>query len=272
MNNKTLGRGLSAFLSNQVNENDEIIKIDIDKIIPNPYQPRQNFDEEQLNSLALSIKKRGVLQPIIVQQIDDNVYQLIAGERRLKASKLAGLNTIPAILTNLEKEEQLEVAILENVQRENLNPIEEAESYHRLITEFHHTQEELSDIIGKSRSHIANIIRLLNLPEDVKLMVKQGKLSFGHARTLIGATDASKIAEKIINNKLNVRESENLVQSYKKRSTYKDPEIFNLINQLSELTGLHVDMKLKGNGGILEMSFKDFSQLDMFIQKLNSIK
>ncbi|MBE6447314.1 MAG: ParB/RepB/Spo0J family partition protein [Alphaproteobacteria bacterium] len=271
MTNKTLGRGLSAFLSTPQNESDDqVIKIDVQLIKPNPYQPRNFFDEEQLQSLASSIKRKGVLQPILVQKLPDDSYQLIAGERRLRASKLAGLSEIPAIVTNLEKEEQLEVAILENVQRENLNPIEEAESYRRLIDEFHHTQDELSNIIGKSRSHIANILRLLNLPEDVQTFVREGKLTFGHARALIGSKDASRIAQQVIRSKLNVRDTENLIQSARSRiTTYADPEIVNLAHQISSLIGLNVNIKIKGKGGTIEINFSDFEQLDSFVRKLN---
>ncbi len=274
MANKTLGRGLSAFLSTQESDNDrdEILKINIDQIQPNPYQPRQFFDEEQLQALATSIKNKGILQPILVQKLSENSYQLIAGERRLRAAKLAGLSELPAILTNMDKQNQLEVAILENVQRENLNPIEEAESYRRLIDEFQRTQEELSEIIGKSRSHISNIMRLLTLPEDVKELIKQGKLSFGHARAIVGTSDASMLAKKIIQKSLNVRDTEILIKTHKGRNSvpiYTDPEILNLTSQLSQLSGLEVNLKLKRKGGIIELYFSDFSQLDTFIQKLN---
>ena len=271
MTNKTLGRGLSAFLATpQTDSNDQIIKIAVNSVKPNPYQPRTFFDEEQLQSLAQSIKRKGILQPILVQKLSDGNYQLVAGERRLRASKIAGVEEIPAIITNLGAEDQLEVAILENVQRENLNPIEEAESYRRLIDEFHHTQEELSTIIGKSRSHITNILRLLNLPKDVQAMVREGKLTFGHARALVGSENASEVAQQVVKSKLNVRETENLAQASKaKTPTYIDPEVTNLAHQISYLTGLDSNIKLKGRGGTIEINFKDFAQLDSFVQKLN---
>lgn len=271
MENKTLGRGLSAFLDLQPEINgDSIVKIPVDQIKPSPYQPRQSFDEEQLNSLASSIKRKGVLQPILVQKISENSYQLIAGERRLRASEIAGLKEIPAIISEFSSEDQLEIAILENVQRENLNPVEEAEGYKRLIEEFHHTQEELSEIIGKSRSHISNVMRLLTLPDEVKQMVKEGKLSFGHARALVTSDDTIRLAREITNKSLNVRETENLIRKQKETDNqYVDPEVYNLSHQIAELTGLQTAIKLKGKGGKIEMFFTDFKQLDSFIQKIN---
>ena len=269
MKSKNLGRGLSAFLDFQPENNGEnMTKISVDQVKPNPYQPRQSFDDEQLRSLASSIKKKGVLQPILVQKLSENSYQLIAGERRLRASKIAGLTEIPAIISEFSAEDQLEIAILENVQRENLNPVEEAEGYKRLIDEFHHTQEELSEIIGKSRSHISNVMRLLTLPEEVKLMVKEGKLSFGHARALVTSDNASQLAKEITNKSLNVRETEELVQ--KNRESYVDPELRNISHQLTLLTGLKTNVKLKGKSGKIEMFFSDLNQLDSFIQKLNN--
>lgn len=294
MANKSLGRGLSAFLQTELDmdsspaNNSGVVKISLDKIEANPYQPRQFFDNEQLQSLAASIKRKGVFQPILVQKLADGAYQLVAGERRMRASQIAGLTEIPAIITNFSKEEQLEIAILENVQRENLNPIEEAEGYKRLLDEFDHTQEQLSEIIGKSRSHISNVMRLLNLPDDVKQMIKEGKLSFGHARALVTSDDASAMAQKVLDNSLNVRDTEKLVKrrknpqsasqcSEKKRdaslyelSSYVDPEVLNISHQIEQLSGLKTNIKLEGNNrGIIELSFENFSQLDKFIQKIN---
>lgn len=268
---KSLGRGLSAFLNTEFESSDpreNVVKIKLDSIKTNPYQPRQFFDDEQLQSLATSIKRKGVFQPILVQKLPGGGYQLIAGERRTRASKLAGLEEIPAIITNFSSEEQLEIAILENVQRENLNPIEEAEGYKRLIDEFHHTQDQLSEIIGKSRSHISNVMRLLNLPDDVKQMIKEGKLSFGHARALVTSENASAVANEVINKSLNVRDTENLVKR-KRSPSFVDPEIFNISKQIEELTGLKTSIKLKGNSGTIELSFENLNQLDSFIQKMN---
>ena len=272
MANKSLGRGLSAFLNTEfetaADVNDNIVRVKLDSIKANPYQPRQVFDDEQLQSLASSIKRKGVLQPILVQKIPGGGYQLVAGERRTRASRLAGLTEIPAIITNFSSEEQQEIAILENVQRENLNPIEEAEGYKRLIDEFHHTQDQLSEIIGKSRSHISNVMRLLNLPDDVKQMIREGKLSFGHARALVTSENASAVANEILNKSLNVRDTESLVRR-RKSPSFVDPEIFNISKQIEELSGLKTNIKLKGNSGTIELSFENLSQLDSFIQKIN---
>ena len=294
MANKSLGRGLSAFLQTELDmdsspsNNSGVVKISLDKIQANPYQPRQFFDDEQLQSLAASIKRKGVFQPILVQKLSDGTYQLVAGERRMRASQIAGLDEIPAIITDFSKEEQLEIAILENVQRENLNPIEEAEGYKRLLDEFDHTQEQLSEIIGKSRSHISNVMRLLNLPDDVKQMIKEGKLSFGHARALVTSDDASAVAKKVLDGSLNVRDTEKLVRRRKnpqsdarnseekdsaslyELSSYVDPEVLNISRQIEQLSGLKTNIKLKGSSnGIIELSFENFNQLDKFIQKIN---
>ena len=303
MANKSLGRGLSAFLQTEFDIDSAsangggVVKISLDKIKANPYQPRQFFDDEQLRSLASSIKRKGVFQPILVQKLSDGSYQLVAGERRMRASQIAGLEEIPAIITDFSPEEQLEIAILENVQRENLNPIEEAEGYKRLLDEFNHTQEQLAEIIGKSRSHISNVMRLLNLPDDVKQLIKEGKLSFGHARALVTSDNASEVAREILNDSLNVRDTEKLVRrrknpqvektkdsnsrnsdehsdkynaSLQELSSYVDPEILNISHQIAELSGLKTNVKLKGNNsGIIELSFENFNQLDKFIQKMN---
>ena len=303
MANKSLGRGLSAFLQTEFDIDSAsangggVVKISLNKIKANPYQPRQFFDDEQLRSLASSIKRKGVFQPILVQKLSDESYQLVAGERRMRASQIAGLEEIPAIITDFSPEEQLEIAILENVQRENLNPIEEAEGYKRLLDEFNHTQEQLAEIIGKSRSHISNVMRLLNLPDDVKQLIKEGKLSFGHARALVTSDNASEVAREILNDSLNVRDTEKLVRrrknpqvektkdsnsrnsdehsdkynaSLQELSSYVDPEILNISHQIAELSGLKTNVKIKGNNsGIIELSFENFNQLDKFIQKMN---
>lgn len=327
-NNKSLGRGLSAFLNttNVTSEsNDDLLKLKIDQIAMNPYQPRQTFDEEQLQALASSIKRKGVLQPILVIKTGEDSYQLVAGERRLRASKLAGLSEIPAVIADFSPEDQLEVAILENIQRENLNPIDEAEGYRRLINEFNHTQEELSEMMGKSRSHIANIMRLLSLPSDVKQLIQRGDLSFGHARALVSAENPSELAQAVLRQSLNVRETERLVQQSKnppveeqpqimpsvtvlgepnisssesvapsyanvndlnrirdriitgsaststntRTNQIIDPEVQNISAQICHLTGLSTIVRLKGNGGKIELTFENLEQLDTFIQRLN---
>ncbi|MDR3179812.1 MAG: ParB/RepB/Spo0J family partition protein [Holosporaceae bacterium] len=291
MSNKNLGRGLSAFLdmnnlqptvANVTNDGKSVLNINVEDIVRNPYQPRQIFDEENLDSLAESIKRKGVLQPILVVRLDNGKYQLVAGERRLRGTKIAGLAEIPAIVTDMKAEDQLEVAILENIQREDLNPLDEAEAYRRLIEEFQHTQEELSGILGKSRSHITNILRLLSLPEDVKSLVRNGKLTFGHARTLVGSAEASQLARQIIEQALSVRETENIMKNVKirrsdplnapaKKKHSASPEIATAAGQISALVGLEVRIKLKNQGGIVEIDFKNFEELDALFQKLNRL-
>lgn len=284
MAHKSLGRGLSAFLNTEIdldkNNGNSVVKIELEKIKANPYQPRQVFDENQLKALSASIKRKGVFQPILVQKLSNDNYQLIAGERRMRASKLAGLKEIPAIITDFTPEEQLEIAIVENVQRENLNPIEEAEGYKRLMNEFNHTQEQLAEIIGKSRSHIANILRLLSLPDDVKQMIQNGEISFGHARALITAENTVEMAKKVVEENLNVRATEELVKREKepkeakeqkksKDLAYVDPDVVNISKQIEELSGLKAHLKLKGSKGKIELNFENLAQLDSFIQKMN---
>ncbi|GHT98573.1 chromosome partitioning protein ParB [Alphaproteobacteria bacterium] len=297
MSNKSLGRGLAAFLDvdttqqipvnidkpinvDKPNNDKSIVNISVEHIVRNPFQPRQVFNEENLVSLAESIKRKGVLQPILVMRLENGKYQLIAGERRLRATKMAGISEIPAIITSMNNEDQLEVAILENIQREDLNPIDEAEAYRRLIDEFRHTQEELSEILGKSRSHITNTLRLLVLPEDVKSLVKESKLTFGHARALVGSPEASQLARKVIDQSLSVRETESLMKDVKvgrtstadlnpKKKQAPDPEVLNLANQISALIGLDVRIKLKNRGGTVEVDFGNFGELDELLIKLS---
>ena len=281
MTNKSLGRGLSAFLGENIPEisKNSIEQISVGAIEANPFQPRQVFDNEQLQALAESIKSKGVLQPILLKKLSDGSYQLIAGERRFRASKIAGLTEIPAIILNITEKEQLEIAILENIQRENLNPIEEAESYKRLMQEFSYTQEDLSKILGKSRSHIANMLRLLSLPEKIKNYLSSGQISFGHARALIGQEDSEKIAQMIIDQSLSVRQAEDIVRQRKNVSKVASalmnpqisPEIYNISSQLTSLIGLSSKVKLKKNGGLIEIEFSNFEELDLLIEKLSRL-
>lgn len=291
-NNKSLGRGLSAFLDLNVEKETAkgegaVLHIAVDSVVPNPFQPRQNFDEETLRSLAESIKQKGVLQPVLMIDLKNGKYQLVAGERRFRATKMAGLSEIPAIVTELGEKDQLEIAILENIQREDLNPIEEAEAYKRLMVEFSYTQEELSGILGQSRSHIANILRLLTLPDDVKEMIRRKQITFGHARALIGTEDPSKIANRVITQSMNVRETENLIKAMKEGTDfsadkevesrnvgsvggrYTDPELLNVAGHISAMVGLQVNIKLKKKGGVIELNFKDFGELDRLLGRLN---
>ena len=221
-----LGRGLDALISNEevkTSGSSNIGEIELSKISANPNQPRREFDPIALQELADSIAEVGVIQPITLRKINDDSYQIIAGERRWRASKIAGLDKVPVIIKELNDKEVLEVALVENLLRENLSAIEEAEGFQRLINEFSHTQEALSQIVGKSRSHIANMLRLLNLPEEVQALVKEGKLSAGHARALVGLDNALSLAKTIIEKDLNVRQVEELVARQKEPKKEKAP-------------------------------------------------
>ena len=216
---KGLGRGLSSLIGETKVEN-KTNKLNLSEIIPNKYQPRKNFDESNLEDLSNSIKERGVIQPIIVRRSnsEDAKYEIIAGERRWLAARKAGLHDIPVIVTEADDLKSLEFAIVENVQRHDLNPLEEAQGYKRLIDEFSYDQEKVSKFIGKSRSYITNTLRLLNLPNEVLKFVEEKKITAGHAKILVGLENASFIAKKIIEKKLSVRQAENFVKIFKKKS------------------------------------------------------
>tara|TARA_Y100000590_G_scaffold460035_1_gene618458 strand:- start:186 stop:1037 length:852 start_codon:yes stop_codon:yes gene_type:complete len=268
---KGLGRGLSSLIGDsdaKVSNN----KISISSIVPNKYQPRKNFQKESLEELTNSIKERGVIQPLIVKKSDDqdDKYELIAGERRLQASQNAGLHEVPVITIEADNLKSLEFAIIENVQRKDLNPVEEAEGYKKLIDEFGYDQDKVAKFIGKSRSHIANCLRLLMLPQKIINLITDEKLSQGHAKILVGLHNAELMAEKIINKKLSVRQSENLVRLLKKDkknfSIKKDSNIVDIENQLTNKIGMRVFIKnKKNNSGTLIFEYKGLDQLDRLI-------
>ena len=267
---KGLGRGLSSLIGEtrvEVKTN----KLSLSDIVPNKFQPRKVFDEENLQDLTNSIKERGVIQPIIVRKSnsDNSKYEIIAGERRWLAASKAGLHDIPVVVTEADDLKSLEFAIVENVQRHDLNPLEEAQGYKRLIDQFSYDQEKISKFIGKSRSYITNSLRLLNLPTDVLNYVQQRKISPGHAKILVGLDNASFIASKIIEKKLSVRQSETFVKLFKKSrkiNLHKDPNIKNLEEIISNKTGLHVSIKSnKRNKGSITISFHDNDQLNKLI-------
>ena len=271
---KGLGRGLSSLLgdsSKKINTN----KISIKDIIRNKFQPRKYFDKEGLEELTNSIRKQGIIQPIVVRPDKSSVgkYEIIAGERRWLASQNAGLHEIPAVILNVDDVKSLEFSIVENVQRQDLNPIEEARGYQRLVDDFNYNQEKLSQFIGKSRSYIANSLRLLSLPEDILLMVQQGNLSAGHARSLIGLNNSVEIAKKIIQKKLSVRQSEILVRQFRDKKfklvSKKDPNILDLQKNLEEKTGLNVSINnKKNNSGVISFEYKDLDQLDKLVDTI----
>ena len=273
---KGLGRGLSSLLGDTKSKTN-ITKLKIYDVKRNRLQPRKVFNKERLEELTNSIKERGVIQPIIVRK-DKNLigkFEIIAGERRWLASQNAGLHEIPVVILDVDDEKTLEFAIVENVQRQDLNAIEEAQGYQRLIDEFSYNQEKLAKFIGKSRSYIANSLRLLGLPKEVISYVESEKISAGHARSLIGLPNAMQIAQKIAENKLSVRQSENLVRALRNKRNFKivsskDSNILDLEKSLIDKTGINVEIKNnKNNSGKLSFEYKNLEQLDRLI---NTIK
>jgi len=273
---KGLGRGLSSLIGEtkvQVNTS----KLSLSDIVPNKFQPRKNFDEENLDDLTNSIKERGVIQPIIVRNssTDSSKFEIIAGERRWLAASKAGLHDIPVIITEADDLKSLEFAIVENVQRHDLNPLEEAQGYKKLIDEFSYDQEKVSKFIGKSRSYITNSLRLLSLPKDVLELVEQKKITSGHAKILVGLENASFVASKILEKKLSVRQSENFVKIFKKKKgSYnfsKDPNIKSLEESIQDKIGLIVKIKNnKKNKGSITFNFNDLEQLNKIISIIKS--
>jgi len=288
-----LGRGLAALFGE---ENEDYASLDkvrstktvpIEHLRPGRFQPRHHFDEAAVNALAESIKAQGILQPILVRRDPDrpNEFEIVAGERRWRAAQIAKLHEVPVVIRDLTDAQSLELAIVENVQRQDLTPLEEAEGYRRLIDDFQHTQEDLAKTLGKSRSHIANTLRLLSLPEGVKLLMDEGKLTAGHARTLIGCDNAEGLASQMISRGLNVRQAEKLVQNAKaagaapSRKTAaqaddghpKDTDTLALERDLTALLGLKVSIKFQGSGGSLTIHYKTLEQLDDVLHRLNQM-
>ena len=271
---KGLGRGLSSLIGEAKVESQKN-QIPISDLIPNKYQPRKIFDESNLEDLTNSIKERGIIQPIIARRSNDDKskFEIIAGERRWLAAQRAGLHNVPVVVTEVDDLKSLEFAIVENVQRHDLNPLEEAQGYKRLIDEFDYDQEKVSKFIGKSRSHIANCLRLLTLPEEVIRLIEIQKLTFGHAKVLVGLENAGFVANKIIEKKLSVRQTEYFVKIFKtKKKDFKDPNIRELEKSLSDKIGLNVEIKNnKQNKGKISFSYKEIDQLNKIIDiiKLN---
>ena len=270
-NKKGLGRGLSSLIGDSditVTTN----KISISSIVPNKFQPRKKFEKESLEELSNSIRERGIIQPLIVRKSEDkeNKYELIAGERRLQASQNAGLHEVPVVILKADNLKSLEFAIVENVQRKDLNPIEEAEGYQRLINEFHYDQEKVAKFIGKSRAHISNCLRLLGLPKKIIKYLEDEKISQGHAKILVGLENSELIADKIISKKLSVRQTEALARLTRNKNIQKnkkDPNILDTENQLSSKIGMRVFIQNKKNkSGTLTFEYKDFDQLDRLIK------
>jgi ParB family chromosome partitioning protein len=273
---KGLGRGLSSLIGEtkvEVQKN----QLSVSDLIPNKYQPRKNFDEANLEDLTNSIKERGMIQPIIVRKSnnENSKFEIIAGERRWLAAQRAGIHNVPVVITEADDLKSLEFAIVENVQRHDLNPLEEAQGYKRLIDEFSYDQEKVSKFIGKSRTYITNSLRILTLPDEVIKLIESKKLSTGHAKILVGLDNASFVANKIVENKLSVRQAENFVQLFKKKrqksKITKDTNILALELSVSNKIGLNVEIQNnKRNKGKISFEYKDLDQLNKIIDIIKS--
>ena len=273
---KGLGRGLSSLIGETKVEAQKN-QISISDLVPNKYQPRKIFDETNLEDLTNSIKERGMIQPIIVRKSNENIskFEIIAGERRWLAAQRAGLHNVPVVVTEADDLKSLEFAIVENVQRHDLNPLEEAQGYKRLIDDFSYDQEKVSKFIGKSRSHITNSLRLLTLPDDVIKLIENQKLTAGHAKIIVGLDNASFVAAKIIEKKLSVRQAENFVKIFKNKKkksiTSKDTNIIALELSVANKIGLNVEIKNnKRNKGKISFEYKDLEQLNKIIDIIKS--
>jgi len=283
-----LGRGLSALIDDSARAKAEatataggVRTIDVARIRPNPAQPRQIFNEEALAELAASIAERGVLQPILVRPVDDG-FELIAGERRWRAAQRAQLHEIPAIIREFDEESRAEIALIENIQRENLNAIEEAEAYRRLISGYGHSQEVVGKLVGKSRSHVTNLLRLLELPDAVRLMLLRGDISMGHARAIAAAADPEALANEIVDGDLSVRQAEHLAKKVRPgpgsdigrasaRNAMRpvDADLAALERQLGDLLGLRVKVSHGRSGGTVALHYSSLDQLDLICQRLS---
>ena len=271
--NKKLGRGLGSLLSSGAKEDRNFKFINISEIQANQNQPRKNFKKEELQELARSIKSQGILQPIVVRLLKNNQYEIIAGERRWRGAQIAGLHEIPALIKNMSDEAVQEVALIENIQRENLNAVEEARAYKVILSNQNTDYEKLSQSVGKSKSHISNLIRLLDLDEEILNYIVSGKITMGHARALIGVPNAIELAKEIINKKLSVRQTEKNTSGFKKtknKKNLKDPNILDLEKELSEKIGLKTSIHFNesGSSGSLTLYYSDLDQLDSIMQRL----
>ncbi len=281
---RRLGRGLAALIGDDVVEAASpedfrgLRHLPIEILHPNPNNPRKIFAEEELEDLSRSIREKGLLQPLVVRQRDDGEYEIVAGERRWRASQRAGLHELPVLIRILTDGETLEIALIENIQRADLNALEEARAYGQLLEQFSYTQQQLADSVGKSRSHIANTIRLLTLPDTVRAYIEEGKLTAGHARTLVATDSPAELANQIISLGLSVREAENLTRNTAtapatKARIEKDADTRALEKQLTETTGLKVEIKTQGReGGMLVIKYKTLEQLDEMTSRLSGAR
>ena len=277
---KALGRGLNALLGTSDLESDQLREIDIDRILPNSHQPRKNFDEDGLNELADSIREHGLVQPVVVRPLDDGFFQLIAGERRWRAAQRAALVRIPAVIREANEHDVLELALIENLQREDLNPIEEAQAYERLIVDFGMTQEEVARRVGKNRTTIANMLRLLRLPPEVQQWLRENRISTGHAKALLSLSDLNAIldtARKIIQGNYSVRQTEMLVARFSKSApddsgnaspVVIDPNVKAAIHALEQALGTKVTVQEQEGKGKIEIHFFSFEEMNRLYEGL----
>jgi ParB family chromosome partitioning protein len=271
--NNKLGMGLGALLNTNNKNKNNTDKIDISKIYPNKKQPRKNFEEKEIRELSESIKNQGLIQPIVVRETSGSMYEIIAGERRWRACQLAGLHSVNCVVMSVDDKNVYELALIENIQRENLNVVEEANAYKNLIELNGMKNEELSKKIGKSSSHISNLIRILDLDQEIHQMIISGKISMGHARALIGVPNAVEKAKEIFEKKLSVRDVEKSTSKHKqtrKKQTEKDPNIADLEKELSDKIGLKTEIEFSDNGssGSLKLYYSDLNQLDEIMKRL----
>jgi len=271
--NNKLGMGLGALLNTSNKNKNNTNKIDISKIYPNKKQPRKNFEEKEIRELSESIKNQGLIQPIVVRETPSSMYEIIAGERRWRACQLAGLHSVNCVVMSVDDKSVYELALIENIQRENLNVVEEANAYKNLIELNGMKNEELSKKIGKSSSHISNLIRILDLDQEIHQMIISGKISMGHARALIGVPNAVEKAKEIFEKKLSVRDVEKSTSKHKqtrKKQTEKDPNIADLEKELSDKIGLKTEIEFSENGssGSLKLYYSDLNQLDEIMKRL----
>jgi ParB family chromosome partitioning protein len=275
-----LGRGLSALMADVRSDAGEVRpvtaerEVPIEQVRPNPNQPRRHFDQDELSELAASIREIGIIQPLVVRQVDGG-YEIVAGERRWRAAQMAQKHSVPVVVRDYAERDLLQIAIVENVQRADLNPIDEASGYATLIEQYGHSQEQVADAVGKSRSHIANLVRLLQLPEPVRIMVIDGRLTAGHARALIGLDNAVTLAEQASRKGLSVREVEKLAQKAKPEASRrrplpaKDADTLALEGDLSATLGLAVRIEHKGSGGVVSVSYGSLDELDRLCNLLS---
>lgn len=290
-----LGRGLSALLGDEEEDQAQLDRLrqtrslPVERLAPGPFQPRRRFDAEDLSELAESIREQGVLQPVLVRRgADGETYEIIAGERRWRAAQLAQLHEIPVLVREFDDRTAMEIALVENVQRRDLTALEEADGYHRLIEEYGHSQEDIARAVGKSRSHVANTLRLLNLPTEVRALLEDGQLTAGHARALLGQEDAAELAREVVTRKLNVRDTEKLVQRRRMEPSAprprkgrgqaaaaadKDPDTLAVEKDLADRLGLAVsiDHDAGSGGGSVTVRYSDLDQLDLVIERLSGI-